>query len=107
IAFANGVASSTPAVVERADGIVVLTGGAHRLPEAARLLADRPAHPPLICGATCMTSRDDLQRMSGISVEMFDCCVDIGYEAQDTPGNADETMHWAAGQEVSNVAMRH
>jgi uncharacterized SAM-binding protein YcdF (DUF218 family) len=103
IAFANGVASSTPAVVERADGIVVLTGGAHRLPEAARLLADRRGNRLLISGANRMTSRDDLQRMSGISVEMFDCCVDIGYEAQDTPGNADETMHWAADQKFSKL----
>ncbi len=36
-------------------------------------------------------------------VEMFDCCVDIGYEAQDTPGNADETMHWAADQRFSKL----
>ena len=34
---------------------------------------------------------------------MFECCVDIGYEAQDTPGNADETMHWAADQGFSKL----
>ena len=34
---------------------------------------------------------------------MFDCCVDIGYEAQDTPGNADETMQWAADQKFSKL----
>ena len=103
VAFANGVASSTPAAVERADGIVVLTGGAHRLPEAARLLADGRGGRLLISGANRITSRDDLQRKSGISWEMFDCCVDIGYEAQDTPGNADETMHWAADQQFSKL----
>lgn len=103
IAFASGVASSTPTVVERADGIVVLTGGAHRLPEAARLLADGRGSRLLISGANRITSRDDLQRKSGISWEMFDCCVDIGYEAQDTPGNADETMHWAADKKFSKL----
>jgi uncharacterized SAM-binding protein YcdF (DUF218 family) len=103
LVFASGVASSTPTAVERADGIVVLTGGSHRLAEAARLLADRRGNRLLISGANRMTSRDDLQRKSGISVEMFDCCVDIGYEAQDTPGNADETMHWAADQKFSKL----
>jgi uncharacterized SAM-binding protein YcdF (DUF218 family) len=103
VAFANGVASSTPAVVERADAIVVLTGGAHRLPEAARLLADGRGSRLLISGANRMTSRDDLQRKSGISSEMFDCCVDIGYEAQDTPGNADETLQWAASQKFTKL----
>jgi uncharacterized SAM-binding protein YcdF (DUF218 family) len=103
VAFASGVANSTPSVVERADGIVVLTGGAHRLPEAARLLADGRGSRLLISGANRITSRDDLQRKSGISSEMFDCCVDIGYEAQDTPGNADETMHWAADQKFSKL----
>lgn len=103
LAFASGVASSTPTIVERADGIVVLTGGSHRLAEAARLLADRRGGRLLISGANRITSRDDLQRKSGISVETFDCCVDIGYEAQDTPGNADETMHWAADQKFSSL----
>ena len=103
LAFASGVASSTPTVVERADGIVVLTGGSHRLAEAARLLADHRGSRLLISGANRITSRDDLQRKSGISAEMFDCCVDIGYEAQDTPGNADETMHWAADQKFSKL----
>ena len=103
VAFASRVANSTPSAVERADGIVVLTGGSHRLAEAARLLADGRGNRLLISGANRMTSRDDLQRKSGISVEMFDCCVDIGYEAQDTPGNADETLHWAADQKFSKL----
>ena len=50
-----------------ADGIVVLTGGEHRLAEAARLLAEGRGKRLLISGANRMTSRDDLQRKSGIS----------------------------------------
>ncbi len=103
VVFASGVAKSTPAFVEHADGIVVLTGGSHRLPEAARLLADGRGNRLLISGANRMTSREDLHRKSGISREMFECCVDIGYEAQDTPGNADETLQWAAAKGFSKL----
>ena len=56
LAFASGVASSTPTIIERADGIVVLTGGSHRLAEAARLLAERRGSRLLISGANRMTS---------------------------------------------------
>ena len=103
LVFANGVAHSTPASVERADGIVMLTGGSHRLVEAARLLADGRGNRMLISGANRITSRDDLQRKSGISRELFECCVDIGYEAQDTGGNADETMQWAASRKFAKL----
>jgi uncharacterized SAM-binding protein YcdF (DUF218 family) len=101
--FTSGVARTTPALVDHADGIVVLTGGSHRLPEAARLLADGFGSRLLISGANRMTSREDLLRKSGISRELFDCCVDIGYEAQDTGGNAEETMDWAANQRFTKL----
>jgi uncharacterized SAM-binding protein YcdF (DUF218 family) len=103
LVFASRVAPNTPASVERADGIVVLTGGSHRLPEAARLLADGRGNRLLISGANRITSRDDLHRKSGISRELFEHRVDIGYDAQDTGGNADETMQWAAEKRFTRL----
>jgi uncharacterized SAM-binding protein YcdF (DUF218 family) len=96
--FASGVAQRTPNTVERADGIVVLTGGSHRLAEAAKLLADGHGKRLLISGVNRVTSGDDLLRKTGLSRELFETRVDIGYEAQDTPGNAQETMEWVHGQ---------
>jgi hypothetical protein len=71
------------------------------LAETARLLADTAAST-LISGANRMTSRDDLivRAISGGDVRV---CVDIGYEAQDTPGNADETMQWATDKRFSRL----
>jgi uncharacterized SAM-binding protein YcdF (DUF218 family) len=96
VVFAREVVHSKPSPLQHADGIVILTGGSHRLAEAARLLADGYASRLLISGANRVTSREALHSNSGISHDLFDCCVDIGYEAQDTPGNAHETMEWAA-----------
>jgi uncharacterized SAM-binding protein YcdF (DUF218 family) len=87
------------ATPQRADGIVVLTGGEKRINEAVRLLDNGTAGRLLITGVNRKTSRDDVRRLvAGSSRRMagaFDCCVDIGYDALDTIGNAEEARTWA------------
>jgi uncharacterized SAM-binding protein YcdF (DUF218 family) len=78
-----------------ADGIVVLTGGHQRLSHAAQLFIDGKARRLLVSGVNRLTSREDIRRLSAIPPHLFDCCVDIGYEARDTIGNADEARDWA------------
>lgn len=78
-----------------ADGIVVLTGGALRVSEGLRLFETARARRILISGVHHRTSREDLQRRAGLPNALFECCVDIGYAALDTSGNADETRAWA------------
>ena len=89
----------------RADGIVVLTGGEHRLSEAARLLAEGRGKRLLISGANRMATREDLHRKSGLSLALFDCCVDIGYDALTTSGNALETKVWATDRGYSRLIL--
>ena len=96
VIFASSIAQYAPASGVEADGIVVLTGGEHRLSEAARLLTEGRGRRLLISGANRAATRHDLFRTSGLSVETFNCCVDIGYAAHDTIGNAEETKAWAA-----------
>jgi len=89
----------------RADGIVVLTGGEHRLSEAARLLAEGRGKRLLISGANRMATREDLHRKSGLSPALFECCVDIGYDALTTSGNALETKAWAADRGYARLIL--
>jgi uncharacterized SAM-binding protein YcdF (DUF218 family) len=96
VVFAGTITHYAPRPVEHADGIVVLTGGPFRLAAAARLLAEGLGSRLLISGVNHMTTRDDLFRTSGLSHALFDCCVDIGYSAHDTSGNADEAKAWVA-----------
>lgn len=77
------------------DGIVVLTGGEARIAEAARLLEAGRARRLLVSGVNRKTSREDLRRLMSLPPPLFDCCVDIGYAALDTSGNADEARVWA------------
>jgi uncharacterized SAM-binding protein YcdF (DUF218 family) len=95
VAFARTVAGYLPGgVAPRADGIVVLTGGAQRLLAGVRLLKEGRAARLLISGVNTQTSRQDLRRLSGLSERVFASRVDIDY-AKTTVDNAEETAAWA------------
>lgn len=80
----------------QADGIVVLTGGPARIAEAARLLQDQRGERLLISGINAQTGRDAIKKLTQLPSGKFECCVDLGYAAQDTFGNATETRNWVA-----------
>lgn len=95
ILFATVTMRDTRLDAPAADGIVVLTGGDLRIREGGRLLKQGLASRLLITGVNRRASRKDLIRLTGLAAQQFDCCVDIGYRALDTVGNADETRSWA------------
>jgi len=95
VLFANAVMREPEVEDLRADGIVVLTGGQTRIAEAARLLEEKRGERLLISGVNQRTGRPSLLRISGLDEATFNCCVDLGYQAQNTVGNADETRRWA------------
>jgi uncharacterized SAM-binding protein YcdF (DUF218 family) len=78
-----------------AQGIVVLTGGDDRIQVALALLAERHGQRLLISGVNAATGRAALRNAHHADEAAFACCVDIGWEAQNTPGNATEATRWA------------
>jgi uncharacterized SAM-binding protein YcdF (DUF218 family) len=80
--------------VRRADAIVVLTGSEGRIPEGMKLLARGKGRRLLISGVNPATKRKELVGLAPGSQHLFLCCVDVGREARDTIGNADETGQW-------------
>lgn len=95
VLFANAVMRKPETRDQRADGIVVLTGGQTRIEEAARLLKDGRGERLLISGVNTKIGRSSLIKISGLDEQTFSCCVDLGYAALNTVGNADETRRWA------------
>ncbi|HKZ96011.1 MAG TPA: YdcF family protein [Hyphomicrobiaceae bacterium] len=95
VMFASAVMREPADENVHADGIVVLTGGETRIREAARLLSEGRGERLLISGVNPQTRRDSLKRLSGLGEQKFNCCVDLGYSALDTVGNAAETRKWA------------
>lgn len=86
---------SRSGLVEPADGIVVLTGGALRIDQAIDLLKDGRGRRLLISGVNPDTSAKTLARMTGTDLSWFDCCVDIDRAALTTVGNAEIASRWA------------
>ena len=97
VAFAARVAHSTPAPTPpKAEGLVVLTGvSSQRIEAGMRLLRKGEAQRMLISGVNRDATRADIKRMApASSTAVYNCCVDLGFEAVDTIGNARETAEW-------------
>jgi uncharacterized SAM-binding protein YcdF (DUF218 family) len=77
-----------------ADGIVVLTGGAQRIAEAAELLSHGHAKRMLITGVNLRTSREQIVALNTELTPLVDCCVDLDYRARNTIGNAIGARRW-------------
>lgn len=100
LAFAARVDRSTPpGDPPDADGIVALTGGsAERIDAAMQLLEAGKAKRMLISGVSRQVTRAELQILTGADKPIYDCCVDLGFRAANTIGNAHETAQWARGK---------
>jgi uncharacterized SAM-binding protein YcdF (DUF218 family) len=80
---------------DRADGIVVLTGGSSRISDAMELLASKRGRRLLISGVHPTTGQQEISRLMPEYKKIFDCCVDLDRSALNTVGNAIETRRWA------------
>jgi uncharacterized SAM-binding protein YcdF (DUF218 family) len=98
LAFAGRIEHSTPAQdPQDADGIVALTGAGsnERIKAAMSLLEDGKGKRVLVSGVNREASREDIRTAARAVRRLYDCCVDLGFEAATTVGNARETYAWA------------
>lgn len=106
VAFADRVDRSTPAPEpERADGVVTLTGAGsnERIIAGVELLEAGKAKRMLVSGVNREASREDIRTVSKAVRKIYDCCVDLGFTAADTVGNARETAEWADSMRYSSL----
>ena len=100
-AFAGGFAAfvftlpDPPGEPPVAEAIVVLTGGDERIDVGLALLREGRGGRLLISGVHAATGRAALKRLHYGEDAAFECCVDLGWQAQNTPGNANEAARWA------------
>ncbi len=97
LTFAGRVdALVTPDRPPAADGVVSLTGSSNaRLREGMQLLEDGRARRLLISGVNREATRAEVRRVARGDPRLWRCCVDLGFEAESTLGNAQETARWA------------
>lgn len=104
-AFASRVERSTPALdPEAADAVVALTGrSTARLKVAMDLLLQRKGQRLLISGVNPAATREDIRDVTQAYNRIYDCCVDLGWRAEDTVGNAEETAAWARSKGYGRI----
>lgn len=113
VRFGNLVSSATNEIdrthietaqgAEKAEAIVVLTGGKDRILTAVSLLKQNKAARLLISGVHADTSKQSIAKMAGIPGDLMNCCVDIDRLAMDTKGNATQTEKWAKAHSFSRI----
>lgn len=81
------------------DALIVATGGQNRIVEGLRLLEDHKSKKLFISGVN-----------EGVQVETLTgpnppCCITLGYRAQDTRGNAQESVEWIEKNEIKSLRL--
>jgi uncharacterized SAM-binding protein YcdF (DUF218 family) len=93
--FVSNIATEEVTLDRNADGIVVLTGAAARIPDAIELLAAEHGKRLLITGVHRTISAKEIARLTPLYAKYFKCCIDLDRSALNTFGNALETKRWA------------
>jgi len=93
--FVLHIPDEEPQFDHHADGIVVLTGAAARIPDAIELLAAKRGQRLLITGVHRSTNAKEIARLTPLYSKYFTCCIDLDKSALNTFGNAIETKRWA------------
>ena len=103
LVFTAQIAAREPSSVKSADAIVVLTGGASRIPDALTLLAEGRGRRLLITGVNPATSPETLGKSVPGGEKLISCCVDLGHKALNTLGNAIEAAEWTRTQRFRSI----
>lgn len=96
--FALGVPDKVDDPTTRTDAIVVLTGGSRRLGVGLNLLMQGKAKKLFVSGVHRGVDVTELLRVARQSPAEVECCIALGYAADNTIGNAAETQRWMAAE---------
>lgn len=103
--FAADIPRQAPSVEGTVDAIVVLTGGSGRLRVGLDLLQAGDGRMLFISGVYRGVDVAELLRLSQAAPTELECCIALGYSADDTRGNADETALWMKDQDFHSLRL--
>lgn len=93
--FTHAVRGYVPVDRPAADAVVVLTGGEDRIAAGLTLIEAGRGRRLLISGVNrAIPTKQELARRIGGREATYRCCIDLGYQALDTIGNAGEARAW-------------
>jgi uncharacterized SAM-binding protein YcdF (DUF218 family) len=103
--FSTQVPSGGEAPESKTDAIVVLTGGTGRLDMGLRLLEKEFAKQLFVSGVARGVDVAALLRVAQRAPKELECCISVGYRADDTAGNAAETAGWVRERGYKSIRL--
>lgn len=103
--FSSQVPSGGDPPETRTDAIVVLTGGTGRLDMGLKLLEEKFAKQLFVSGVARGVDVAALLRVAQHAPKELECCISVGYRADDTAGNAKETADWVKARAVKSIRL--
>ena len=103
--FALSLPSVPTQNIDKADLIVVLTGGRGRLKTGLDLLNKRAGKKLFISGVGKGVNISTLIELSDTSSDYVNCCIILGYDATNTQENAYETANWITAQGYKSLRL--
>jgi uncharacterized SAM-binding protein YcdF (DUF218 family) len=99
IAFTHTITKlKTMAPSEKADAIIVLTGGSGRIARGLELFSDNYASQIFITGVNTQVKMADIVSLwKGEHLDSLTCCITLGHQAGNTHQNAAEAQKWVNG----------
>ena len=108
VQFVMSVSTVQLNLKEKADAIIVLTGGAKRLVAGMDLLLEGQANSLLVSGVNDKVTRSDIGGLfikwgKSEGLKFLNCCISLGYSAEDTRGNAKESWNWIRDRGFNSI----
>ena len=94
--------------LKNTDAIIVATGGVSRIDEGLKLLSLGVSNKMLLTGGGEGIKKQTLIKNFNIKEDkkdLFFCCVELDYSAQDTKGNAIASLKWIKKNKVKNIRL--
>lgn len=103
--FADSIPRSVADAQRKTDAIIVLTGGTLRLETGFELLSRQTAEKLLVSGVDKSVPIDEILKLTGLTPEDVECCVTLGYMAEDTGSNASESASWIRANHIASIRL--
>jgi uncharacterized SAM-binding protein YcdF (DUF218 family) len=94
-----------PLAEKTTDAVIVPTGGAGRIAHGLEILEDEQARLMLVTGVDPDVKPAEFAAEFDVSMQQMQCCVVLGYAAEDTRGNAEETADWVARNKIKSLRL--
>ncbi len=103
--YASLIPRPGPPSPVKSEAIVVLTGGTDRMAAGLRLLEGGFAGKLFVSGVYHRVEVNELLRVAKMNPGELECCIELGYSADNTAGNARETAAWMAKEGFGSLRL--